>query len=55
MHIQNGFYMVGIGLLTVAGQSKLANILFTKALSKKYRSKGITVYSVHPGLTKVIF
>jgi NAD(P)-dependent dehydrogenase (short-subunit alcohol dehydrogenase family) len=32
------------------GNSKLANILFTNALDKRYRSKGITCVSVHPGL-----
>ena len=31
------------------GQSKLANILFTKHLSKKLLHKGISVNCVHPG------
>ncbi|PQE07435.1 hypothetical protein CJF30_00007178 [Rutstroemia sp. NJR-2017a BBW] len=32
------------------GQSKLANILFAKALQKRYGDKGITAVSVHPGV-----
>jgi len=32
------------------GQSKLANILFTKLLAEKLRDKNITVNSLHPGV-----
>ena len=32
------------------GQSKTANILFTKALAKKLGAKGLQSYSVHPGV-----
>lgn len=31
-------------------ESKLANILFTKALAKRYTEQGITAVSVHPGM-----
>lgn len=31
------------------GQSKLANILFTRYLSKKLNGTGVTVYCLHPG------
>ncbi|MBV1882148.1 MAG: SDR family oxidoreductase [Pseudomonadales bacterium] len=31
------------------GQSKLANILFTRELAKRYASVGISTYSLHPG------
>ncbi|KAI9054079.1 hypothetical protein LZ554_001250 [Drepanopeziza brunnea f. sp. 'monogermtubi'] len=32
------------------GQSKLANILFAKALQKRYAEKGVTAVAVHPGV-----
>lgn len=32
------------------GQSKLANILFARELSKKLRDQGVTVNSCHPGI-----
>lgn len=32
------------------GQSKLANILFAKELSRRYADKGITAVSIHPGV-----
>ncbi|CAO3678944.1 unnamed protein product [Umbelopsis vinacea] len=31
------------------GQSKTANILFARGLSKRYASKGLTAFSLHPG------
>lgn len=31
------------------GQSKLANVLYTRELAKRYADKGITAYSLHPG------
>ena len=31
------------------GQSKLANVLFTRELAKRYAADGITSYSLHPG------
>jgi len=35
--------------MQVYGQSKLANILFTKKLSNLIKSKGVTVNCLHPG------
>lgn len=32
------------------GQTKLANILFTKELARRLRGTGVTAYSFHPGL-----
>ncbi|KAJ8272749.1 hypothetical protein GJAV_G00092990 [Gymnothorax javanicus] len=34
------------------GQSKLANILFTRSLAKRLQGTGVTVYAVHPGAVK---
>ncbi|KAK9761355.1 hypothetical protein K7432_013809 [Basidiobolus ranarum] len=31
------------------GQSKTANILFAKEISNRYKSKGLTAFSLHPG------
>ena len=36
--------------LQVYGQSKLANILFTKSLSEKLLNSGVTVNCLHPGV-----
>lgn len=32
------------------GQSKTGNILFANELNKRYSDKGITAYSLHPGV-----
>jgi NAD(P)-dependent dehydrogenase (short-subunit alcohol dehydrogenase family) len=32
------------------GQSKTANILFSRELTKRYKSKGLTAFSPHPGV-----
>lgn len=34
------------------GQSKLANILFTKELAKRLKSTNIHVYALHPGFVQ---
>lgn len=35
--------------LTAYGQSKLANVLFTRELAKRYADDGISSFSLHPG------
>lgn len=35
--------------LKAYGQSKLANVLFTRELAKRYADKGISSFSLHPG------
>jgi NAD(P)-dependent dehydrogenase (short-subunit alcohol dehydrogenase family) len=37
------------------GASKLANILFTKELKKRYGDQGLTAYSLHPGVVGTNF
>lgn len=37
---------------TAYGQSKLANILFTRELSKRLKGTNVTVNSLHPGAVK---
>ncbi|XP_028287303.1 retinol dehydrogenase 13-like [Parambassis ranga] len=34
------------------GQSKLANVLFTRELAKKLQGTGVTAYSLHPGVIR---
>ncbi|XP_013412742.1 retinol dehydrogenase 12 [Lingula anatina] len=38
--------------ITAYGQSKLANILFTRELARKLEGTGVTVYALHPGAVK---
>jgi NAD(P)-dependent dehydrogenase (short-subunit alcohol dehydrogenase family) len=40
----------GWGLIRSYQQSKLANLLFARALAKRYNDKQITAYSLHPGV-----
>jgi NAD(P)-dependent dehydrogenase (short-subunit alcohol dehydrogenase family) len=37
------------------GDAKLCNLLFTKALHEKYSDRGLTAYSVHPGVVRTSF
>ena len=40
----------GWGVMSSYQQSKLANVLFARALASRYKGKQITAYSVHPGI-----
>jgi NAD(P)-dependent dehydrogenase (short-subunit alcohol dehydrogenase family) len=40
----------GWGTLSSYQQSKLANLLFARALAFRYKDKRVTVYSLHPGV-----
>jgi NAD(P)-dependent dehydrogenase (short-subunit alcohol dehydrogenase family) len=42
----------GWGTLSSYQQSKLANILFARALGSRYKDKRVTAYSLHPGVIK---
>ena len=42
----------GWGMMTSYQQSKLANLLFARALATRYKEKGITAYSLHPGVIR---
>jgi retinol dehydrogenase 14 len=44
-----GFERGGWGMAKAYGRSKLANVLFTRALAKRLEGKGVTVNAVHPG------
>jgi NAD(P)-dependent dehydrogenase (short-subunit alcohol dehydrogenase family) len=39
----------GWDILSSYQQSKLANVLFARALASRYKDKGVTAYSLHPG------
>lgn len=41
--------------MPVYGDSKLANILFTRALAKRVQDKGVVVHAVHPGVVRTRF
>lgn len=45
VHGENGY-----GPTTAYGQSKLANILFTKELAERLKDSGVTAYCLHPGV-----
>jgi NAD(P)-dependent dehydrogenase (short-subunit alcohol dehydrogenase family) len=40
----------GWGMMSSYQQSKLANVLFARALASRYQDKQITAYSLHPGV-----
>jgi NAD(P)-dependent dehydrogenase (short-subunit alcohol dehydrogenase family) len=40
----------GWGTLTSYGESKLANVLFARALASRYGAQQVTAYSLHPGV-----
>ncbi|CAF3691245.1 unnamed protein product [Rotaria sp. Silwood1] len=40
----------GWGMISSYQQSKLANVLFARALASRYKDKQVTAYSLHPGL-----
>ncbi len=44
-----------LSIMAAYGDGKLANLLFTKELAKRYADAGITAYSVHPGVVKTNF
>jgi retinol dehydrogenase 14 len=44
-----GFERGAWGMAKAYGRSKLANVLFTRALAKRLEGKGVTVNAVHPG------
>lgn len=44
-----------LSTLAAYGDGKLANVLFTKELAKRYADSGITAYAVHPGVVKSNF
>jgi len=37
------------GIMSSYGQSKLANVLFAAELSRRYKSSGLSAFSLHPG------
>lgn len=45
----------GYGGMRAYGQSKLANILFTKELARRLEGTGVTVNAVHPGVVRTGF
>jgi len=38
--------------MTAYGQSKLANVLFTRQLARQFAGSGVTAYSLHPGVIR---
>lgn len=45
----------GFSALRAYGQSKLANILFTRALAKRLQGSGVTANCLHPGVVRTGF
>lgn len=52
MHWDNPEMKSEYNITQAYGQSKLANVMFTKALSKRMKGHGISVFAAHPGLVK---
>jgi retinol dehydrogenase 12 len=55
MHWDDLQFERGYGSMKAYGQSKLANILFTRELAKRLEGKNITVNAVHPGVVRTRF
>lgn len=43
------------GVALAYGQSKLANLLFTRELARRLADRGVTVYAMHPGVVATRF
>ena len=52
MHFDDLNLKTGYRVFKAYAQSKLANILFTRELSRRLKSRGITVNCLHPGAVK---
>jgi NAD(P)-dependent dehydrogenase (short-subunit alcohol dehydrogenase family) len=49
IHFNNYNLIKGFNVVTAYGQSKLANVLFTRELAQRVKDRGITVNCCHPG------
>ncbi|XP_063967091.1 retinol dehydrogenase 11-like [Lytechinus pictus] len=50
MHFDDILLKKSYGPMKAYGQSKLANILFTRELARQLKGTGVTCYSLHPGV-----
>jgi retinol dehydrogenase 12 len=55
MHFDDLNLTKGYNIATAYGQSKLANILFTRALAKRLAGSGVTANALHPGVVRTGF